>query len=161
MSGNRRFSRDRQGRYHPHLSEEEQALLGSLPAQALELIAKDDPSTRRLFPVAYPNDLTAEAEYQMLQGDSLLERHRHALDALAEGVDAETLEQGDLEQWMDALEVLRLVLGTQLDVQEDMGDIDPQDPQAPGLALYAYLSMLQEEVVVALAAGLPEKGAEG
>lgn len=154
MTG-RRFARDRHGRFHPRLGAQERAVLGSLPAQALELLATEDPATRRLFPVAYPDDPAAEQEYRALVGESLADRHRQALDTLTELVEAETLTEGELEQWLAALEVLRLVLGTKLDVSEDMADIDPGDPRAPGLTMYAYLSMLQEEIVSALSGVLP------
>ena len=157
MTG-RRFTRDRHGRFHPRLGAQERAVLGSLPAQVLELLATDDPSTRRLFPVAYPDDPAAEREYRALVGESLADRHRQALDTLTQLVDAETLTEGELEQWMSALEVLRLVLGTKLDVTEDMADVDPGDPRAPGLALYSYLSMLQDEIVSALSDLLPASG---
>ena len=152
----RRFTRDRQGRFHPRLSPEERQLLEGLPAQAQELLATRDQSTKRLFPVAYLDDPTAEREYQALVGESLLDHHRHALDCLAQTASAETVGLGELEQWMGAFEVLRLVLGTQLDVSEDMTSIDPEDPRAAGLALYGYLSLLQEEVVTALAGMLPD-----
>lgn len=157
-SPRKRFTTDRQGRVHPHLSPQERDLLATLPAQVLELIAEEDPSTRRLFPEAYPNDAAAEREYKALVGESLLEHHRQALDAFTEGVTAEAVEEADLQQWMGALEVLRLVLGTKLDVIEDMAQVDEDDPRAPGLALYGYLSMLQEEVVGALARTLPGGG---
>ena len=154
MTG-RRFARDRQGRFHPRLGAQERAVLESLPGQVLELMAAEDPATRRLFPVAYPDDPAAEREYRALMGESLADHHRQALDALTELVQADTLTEGELEQWMAALEALRLVLGTKLDVGEDMTDIDPDDPRAPGLTLYAYLSMLQEEIVSALSGLLP------
>jgi len=155
MGGRRRFTRDRQGRFHPRLSDDERRLLETLPSQALALLAAEDPSTRRLFPVAYPDDPGAEREYRTLVGESLLDHHRRALDTLTQGAGADTVDEGELGQWMAALEVLRLVLGTRLDVQEDMQRIDPADPRAPDLALYAYLSMLQEEIVAALAGTLP------
>ena len=155
MVGRRRFTRDRHGRFHPRLSDEERRLLETLPSQALELLASGDPSTRRLFPVAYPDDPHAEREYRSLVGESLLDRHRRALEALAKGAGAQSVDEGELEQWMAALEVLRLVLGTKLDVQEDIDRIDPADPRAPELALYGYLSMLQDEVVGALSRTLP------
>ena len=155
-----RFGRDRHGRFQVRLSAQERQLLAGLPSQVLELLVAEDPSTRRLFPTAYPDDPKAEKEYRSLVGDSLLEHHRQALDALAEGATAEVLEAGDLEQWMGALEVLRLVLGTQLQVTEDMTNIDPDDPRAAGFALYAYLSMVQDELADALASELP-KGAKG
>jgi hypothetical protein len=151
----RRFSVDRHGRVHPHLSDQEREVLSSLPAQVIELIAGEDPSTRRLFPPAYPDDAEAEAEYRALTGASLLEHHRASLEAFSKSVAAETVDEGDLQQWMGALEVLRLVLGTKLDVTEDLGQVQPDDPRAPGLALYGYLSMLQEEVVAALSRSLP------
>ena len=159
--GRRRFRRDRQGRYQPRLSKEERELLAELPAQALELMEEEDPSTRRLFPVAYPDDEAAEREYRALMGESLLSRHRQALDALAQGATADALDESELTQWMGALEVLRLVLGTQLDVREDMDRIDPSDPLAPRFALYAWLSLLQEEVVEALANSLPAGDGDG
>lgn len=161
MIGRGHFRRDRQGRYHPRLSTEERQLLAGLPAQALALIEEEDPSTRRLFPVAYPDDDRADREYRALTGESLRSRHRHALDILAEGAAADSLGEEELTEWMGALEVLRLVLGTQLDVGEDMEPIDPSDPLAPGFALYAWLSLLQEEVVEALAQALPAGGAKG
>ena len=115
MTG-RRFARDRHGRFHPRLGAQERAVLGGLPPQVMEQLATEDPSTRRLFPVAYPDDPAAEREYRALVGQSLADRHRQALDTLTELVDAETLTEGELEQWMGAVEVLRLVLGTKLDV---------------------------------------------
>jgi hypothetical protein len=153
--GRRRFRRDRHGRYHPYLSPEERQLLAGLPAQALELIEHEDGATRRLFPAAYPDDEAADKEYRALMGESLRSRHRQALGALAEAATADDLSEADLNQWMGALEVLRLVLGTQLDVREDMDRIAPSDPLAPRFALYAWLSLLQEEVVEALADTLP------
>ena len=48
-----------------------------------------------------------------------------------------------------------------LDVTEEMSfDLDPDDPRTPELAVYAYLSWLQEQLVEAIAAGL-SAGPEG
>jgi hypothetical protein len=48
------------------------------------------------------------------------------------------------------------VLGTRLEVSEDslLGDLPEDDPRAPDLALYAYLSWLQEQVIEAMAGEL-------
>lgn len=50
------------------------------------------------------------------------------------------------------------MLGTQLGVTEETSsaELDPADERAPGLALYGYLSWLQEDAVNALADGLPD-----
>ena len=82
---------------------------------------------------------------------------RGARDRRADGRTRSDLDEAQLEAWLGALESLRLVLGTQLDVTEETyaAELDPDDPSAPALALYGYLSWLQEQAVEALAAGLP------
>ncbi len=130
-------------------------MLRSLPAQLRSLLDEepDDPSLRRLFPPAYTDAVDHEAEYRRLMGDELMEKHLSALAVLEETADSERLTEEQANAWLAALNDLRLVLGTRLDVNEDMlGDeVDPSDPQYPALALYAYLSWLQEQLVEALA----------
>ncbi len=155
MTGRRRFVRDRDGRIRPGLDRMGRQLLQSLPRQAQSLLEHDDPSAARVFPVAYPDDERAEAEYREMLGSQLLQRHQQALDTLAATVDSPTVDEDELQQWLNALEILRLVLGTQLDVSEDMTEVSPFDPQAQQLAVYQYLSILQGEIVDALAEGLP------
>jgi hypothetical protein len=57
---------------------------------------------------------------------------------------------------MGALNDLRLVLGTRLEVSEDMDEepFAPDDPRASAFAVYRYLSELQWMVVEALSAAL-------
>ena len=50
------------------------------------------------------------------------------------------------------------MLGTRLDVSEDMEAPDPEDPTAPEYALYELLGQLQYLMVEVLAAGLPDEG---
>ncbi len=72
--------------------------------------------------------------------------------------DAERLDESELGAWLGALESLRLALGTRLDVTEETyAELDPRDPRSPELALYAWLSWLQEEVIQALAATLADE----
>ncbi|MGH9018044.1 MAG: DUF2017 family protein [Acidimicrobiales bacterium] len=155
-----RFRRDRQGRYRVGLEAPEQQLLAMLPRQVQELLEQDDPSTVRVFPVAYADDAAAEAEYREMMGSHLLQQHQRSLDTLAATATATTVEESEIHEWLDALEVLRLVLGTQLDVSEDGAAIDDADPRATQFAVYHYLSMLQGEIVDALAAALPDAGTE-
>jgi len=153
-----RFRRDRQGRFRVGLAGPEQELLAMLPGQALELLQKDDPSTARVFPVAYTDDARAEAEYREMMGAQLLQQHQRALDTLAATAKATSIDETEIHQWLDAVEVLRLVLGTQLDVSEDGIEINDGDPRIDQFTVYHYLSMLQEEIVEALAAALPDGG---
>lgn len=140
-------------------------MLRTLPDQLEEVldIAPDDPSLRRLSPPAYADQPDHEAEYRRFMGDDLRERQRGALDVLRRTVDARRLSEEQAHAWLSALNSLRLVLGTQLDISEDLGayEVDPTDPRAPGLALYGYLSWLLDQLVDALAEGLPEVPPEG
>jgi hypothetical protein len=131
------------------LSPEERSLLlglaGELRAQ-LEGESRD-PSLRRLFPPAY-DDQDDERAYRELAGDELLSGRRQALELLAATARSDRLSADEADAWLRALNDLRLVLGTRLDVQEDM----PIDrPKSPEHALYIYLSWLQEQLVAALA----------
>ena len=60
-------------------------------------------------------------------------RHREELDLLASTADAERLSEEQLLAWTRALNSLRLVLGTFLDVQE--GDEGRRPGQRRGVAL--------------------------
>lgn len=150
-----RLRRGRDGRWQLRLPPQERDLLRSLPGQVRDLIAAGDPSVARLFPPAYQGDPEEEAEYRRLMGDQLLESHRGALGILEETVDADQLDDEQVNAWLGAINDLRLVLGTHLDVTEDLAQVAADDPRAPGLAVYAYLSMLQERMVEALAETLP------
>jgi Domain of unknown function (DUF2017) len=156
--GRGRFSRDRHGRIRPGLEEPERALLRMLPEQARELVDHDDPSAQRLFPVAYTDDEAAQADYRQMMEGSLLEHHQHALDTLVATIDATTIDADELNAWLGAVEVLRLLLGTQLDVGEDFVEVEPDHPQVDQFTVYQYLSMLQNEIVESLTAALPRDG---
>jgi hypothetical protein len=142
--------RSRDGSYQLKLSAGERDVLRDLPGQMLQLLADvDNPSLRRLFPPAYREeaDAEAEAEYRRLMLGDLLERRHWAMEAMARTVDAEQLTEEDLTAWLGALNDLRLVLGTNLDVSEED---DHSNPETPAHALYYYLGYLQESVVEAL-----------
>ncbi len=156
-----RFRRDRQGRFKVGLEGPEQQLLAMLPGQVLELLEQEDASTARVFPVAYTDDARAEADYREMMGGQLLQQHQRALDTLASTAAAASIDESEIHQWLDAVEVLRLVLGTQLDVSEGALDVDVDDPRIDQFTIYHYLSMLQEEIVGALAAALPDEGTLG
>jgi len=148
----KRVKRTRKGEYQLRLPAEERDLLRGLPGQLRELIGTDDPSLRRLFPPAYKDDPALEAEYRHYMADDLVASHQAALDVMEETIDAEQVSEDQLVGWLSALNDLRLVLGTRLDVTEDMyeREMDPDEPRAPAFAVYSYLGWLQEQVVDAL-----------
>ena len=148
------MSRRRDGTYRIQLPEGERALLRALPGQLRSLLVSEpaDPSLRRLFPPAYPVHPDNEKEYRELVGEDLLDGHVAALQLMEETADSESLDEEQLLAWMRALNQLRLVLGTRLDVDdESSGELpDPKDPDAEVRSVFLYLGWLQEQVVAAL-----------
>ena len=149
------------GGFDLNLPAEERELLRDLPAN-LVLALDDVESTgavpdqlNRLFPAANPRDESAEARYVAEHRAPLLDRHRDALNRLTETADARHLSQEEMAQWLDALNSIRLVLGTSLEVTEDSADPDPADPRYADWICYHYLSYLTGEVVELLTGQLP------
>ena len=147
------FERGQEGGVELRLSRDERSLLGGLVAELRALLdgAPGDPSLRRLFPPAY-DEADDERAYRDLMGGELLDGRRAALDLLAQTVDRDRLSAEEADTWLRALNDLRLVLGTRLDVQEDtfLEELRPDDPRGPALAVYGYLSWIQEQLIAAL-----------
>lgn len=162
MMSQRRVRRTRRGDFQLRLPSEERDLLRSLPGELRGLLSTDDPALSRLFPPAYPDDPAMNTDYGDLTRNDLLESKRSSLEIVEATVDAERLDEEEAVAWLGALNDLRLVLGTRLDVSEDMyeREVSEDDPRRPGLALYFYLGWLQEQVVQALAGGLDPAGTE-
>ena len=86
----------------------------------------------------------------MLARDELLASRLDALDALEKGLGvtgAQELSSEELTSWMTAVNDVRLVLGTVLDVQEDEGPVARGDSRAPGLAAYDVLTHVLARIV--------------
>jgi hypothetical protein len=116
---------------------------------------------RRLYPPAYVDEdnARAEADYRQMVGGVLENHHRQALETLIETAEAETLSAEELNGWLAAVGTIRLVLGTRLDVSEDMAEPEGDDPRLPEFALYQLLSVIQEAIIEVLTADLPDEGA--
>ena len=152
--------RRRDGRYAIKLDPSVRAVLTAMSEQLSPMIDPGEPMTQRLFPPAYPDqgDRTAEQEYRILVDNALVNHHREAFAILAETAEAETLTEPELNAWLSAVGSIRLVIGTRLDVSEDMTPPEPSDPTAPEYALYELLGQLQYLMIEVLAADLPEDG---
>src|SRR6266508_1700917 len=118
--GRARIRRRKDGAFDFRIGEQERELIKSLLPQMQELLAVDDPSLTRLFPPAYANDAERDEEYRRLTRDDLLASRFSDFDVVEHTVEADRLEEHEAEAWMRALNGLRLVLGTRLDVTEDM-----------------------------------------
>ena len=136
---------------------EDRAILVGLIGQLRDEISADGRAEhlRRLFPAAYHDHAEHEAEYQRLVHEDLASTRLASLVTVGEllgrdaGSDQLPLGEDDLDALMRALNDLRLVIGTLLDVSEgaDDEDIGPDDPDFGHFQLYGYLGWLLEGVV--------------
>ncbi len=126
--------------------------------------APDDPILSRLLPDFHrldddaptKADLDSAAALRSLHEPDLLElKTRFAavvLKTCPESGGWIRLNVEEAESWLSALNDVRLALGTALDVTEDMpDDLPADDPRAPHLGVYHWLTWMQESMVHALA----------
>jgi hypothetical protein len=134
------------------LDRHEQLLLTELLDELEGLLDDpDDPELRRLFPPAY-SEPTDDEQYRSLVRDQLVSGRSKALATVRATMGSDTLDADQADQWLRALNDMRLVLGTRWDVTEqlDYGKLDLDEPRGRELAVYGYLSWLQEQLVEAL-----------
>ena len=143
----------RQGKFRVKLDPRERELIRGLLGELREMLALEpgDPRVRRLYPAAYATDQELEDEYQRMTRDELQSSRLAAIEAVEQSVEKELLSPEELTAWMQAVNSLRLVLGTLLEITEDGQEpvFDPNDPSARTVALYGYLGGLLDEIVEA------------
>ena len=145
--------------YVLRLSRDEVDLVVRLLDELRALMQSDDPEVlplmRRLFPPAYhlQDDAEAEAEYQRFMREDLVASRLESISrveaALAAG---EPMDDGTVQGFRQALNGVRLVLGTLLDVGEEQDTMSVGDdhPMAGEHHLYNFLSYLLESTVLAV-----------
>ena len=152
MFPSRQIERGRNGGVRLSFDEHELLLLRDLLDELDVLLGEpDDPALRRLFPPAY-KDPESDEQYRSLVRDQLVSGRSKSLAVVRDTLGRETLDPDEAEQWLRALNDLRLVLGTRLDVSEqiDYERLNLNEPRGRELAVYGYLSWLQEQLVDAL-----------
>ena len=131
--------------------------------------APDDPAVQRLLPDAYsgdgPGGETSDQlsqEFRRLMDGDLRREKAEALrtmqsDLAALGRDSGgslVLKADRAEVWLQALNDIRLVVGSRLDVTEDMSEVlrhlSADDPRVPLFVAYERLTWLQESLVTAV-----------
>jgi hypothetical protein len=145
----------------------EAAVVRELPDRFERVLADPDCNRaviERLFPSSY-DDPEQEHEHRRLLGASLLEERRELLAAVrgrlaASGqglVDMKVeLNEVDLDIWLRFVNDMRLILATDLGVEENMeASIDWTDPQADKYALLEYLGGLEMLFLEGLARSFP------
>lgn len=145
--------------YVVRLPRDEIEVLVRLLGELRGLLTSDDPDTlpmmRRLFPPAYhlADDADAEAEYQRFMREELVASRLEAIGAVEAALTSGApMDEATMVGFMQALNMVRLVLGTLLDVGEhdDPLAVGDDDPMVGEHHLYAFLSWLLELSVAAV-----------
>lgn len=138
-------------RFNLDLEEREMIhrLMGEL--RALLQHPDDDGRLRRIFPAAYhqENDQELDQEYQRLMRDELLTSRLKGLEVVDEFMaaakgDRATATEAQMMAFLQALNGVRLVLGTMLDISEehDVSEVRDDHPLAGEYNLYDFLSWM-------------------
>jgi hypothetical protein len=156
MSSSKPVTRSGSG-YVLHLGKDERALVARLLEELRSLLTDPaDPAlVRRLYPVVHPDDPERESEYQRLMRDDLVASRLGSIDVVTDVLERSgrkvTLDEAQMVAFMQAVNAVRLVLGTLLDVTEDDELIEREDADiSPEHHLYGYLSWVLDSSVRAL-----------
>jgi len=117
-----------------------------------------DPILRRLRPDAYASDVDggqAAVDFRRFTELDLAALQRQRVlsirETLSEG-DKFDLSPGQAQDWLGALNDLRLAIGTVLDVSEEPEPVPDSDEEARAYEIYHLLGNLQHMLLVALGA---------
>jgi hypothetical protein len=155
MSRVRPFRRRGDG-FSVSLGADERQLLVELARQSRELIGSEDPSSdpavARLFPAAYRDDPLASLEFETAMGETPRNGKLEALATLERTAEATQLSEDELLAWMGAVNDLRLLLGTRIEITEESTEDDYPEgsPDHDAFGVYAYLTWLEDRILRAL-----------
>ena len=140
-----------------HIGKDERALVSRLLEELRTM--QSDPAaaeaTVRLFPVVHPNDPRQEEEWQRLMRDELVQSRAESIDSVVEVLARPgrkvAISEDEMLAFVRAVNSVRLVLGTILEVTED-DDLDapPELVESPEYQLYGYLSYVLDACVRAM-----------
>ncbi len=157
------IERVREG-YAFNIGDDERQLVTRLLAELSQLLMGEsgDPRLIRIFPPAYhlADDADADAEYQRLMREDLVASRLSGITTVTAALEAPgPVDEESMVAFVQAINGLRLVLGTMLDVVEDHDpdDIDDDDPLVGEHHLYNFLSWLLDWAVRALSETVTSK----
>lgn len=124
----------------------------------------EDPVRERLFPRAYldPTEETAEMAWAAFAHPELLETRVATLVSVIESLKRlenppEDRDAGEMkmvllgveetENWLKALNDLRLALGTRLNITDESENENPDDPHSHLRYIYDWLTALQQDLL--------------
>ena len=112
----------------------------------------EDPAIARLFPDGYSDDEHASADFRRFTEQDLRAQKLAALtsvrDSLSGWTGKSSITAQQAQDWLKAINDLRLVLGTRLEITDEVERDFGADE--PGIHLYNYLTYLQGTLIDAL-----------
>jgi hypothetical protein len=151
--------------YAFNIGDDERRLITRLLTELSQLLMGEsgDPRLVRMFPPAYhlADDAEADAEYQRLMREELVASRLTGISTVNAALQSpEPVDEESMVAFVQAINGLRLVLGTMLDVSEDLDpdDIDDDDPLVNEHHLYGFLSWLLDWAVRALSQPVSQPG---
>ena len=118
----------------------------------------EDPVLARLLPNGYSDDPEASAEFRRYTEETLrsgkIASAQAVLSSLPPGGGQVRLSEPECQQWLKALNDVRLALSVRLGITEENEDLSERlaadDPRAAYVWVYQWLAYLQESLVEAL-----------
>ena len=109
----------------------------------------EDPALARLFPDGYSDDEHASADFRRFTEQDLRAQKLAALtsvrDSLSDWTGKSSITAQQAQDWLKAINDLRLVLGTRLEITDEVEtDFEADEP---GIHLYNYLTYLQGTLI--------------
>jgi Domain of unknown function (DUF2017) len=141
---------------------EDDGLLGLEDLEGLlgrgDRLTPDDPVLARLLPDAYRDDPEAAEEFRKYTESGLRSAKRAAARTVLSTLPADggrvKLSEDEAQDWLRSLNDVRLALGVRLGVTEEFEEewraLDPADPRAAVLEVYAWLGAVQDSLLHAL-----------
>jgi hypothetical protein len=118
----------------------------------------DDPVLARLLPDAYREDPDASAEFRRYTEESLRSGKINSAQAVLASLPAEggevVLSEPECQQWLWALNDVRLALGVRLGITDENEDLteglSADEPRAAYIWVYQWLAYLQDSLIESL-----------
>jgi hypothetical protein len=123
-----------------------------------DVLGRDDPVRRRLYPAAYDDATEAQAYRELTEAGLQADRLDRVDECLADLRAGRSIRRTEValdgesaERWLRVLNDLRLAFGTRLQISEDDDyELDETDPEVQLKARYLWLTALQDGLVTTL-----------
>jgi hypothetical protein len=136
-----------------HIGADERLVVAGLLTELRDMQTDPDAAdaVARLFPVVHPTDPVEEEEWQRLMRDELITSRSSAIDTVVGILQRPgrklPISADEMQAFIQAVNSIRLVLGTVLEVSEDEEEVPPELLESPEYGLYAYLSFVLDASV--------------